>query len=193
MNQKGRIRRFVALACILFSSMVLSFAAELPELAKLKIAAEGGDAYAQFQLAGEFDSKMDYTQAEAWLRKSASSGFAPAQGELGARLLRKYRSSFGQAGQTKAAAGREAITWLAAGAAQANARLKFTLATSLNGSYFILKRRGDLMAWLEIRHSSATNICQRNSNLLARGRIALCTRPPTELQFCQDENGRSHH
>ena len=90
MNQQGWIRRFVALAWILFSSLAPEFAAELPDLAKLKIAAEGGDAYAQFQLAGEFDRKMDYTQAEAWLRKSASSGFAPAQGELGARHSPHY-------------------------------------------------------------------------------------------------------
>lgn len=56
---------------ILFSSLASLLAAELPELAKLKIAAEGGDAYARFQLAGQFDNKMDPTQAEVWLRKSA--------------------------------------------------------------------------------------------------------------------------
>ena len=89
------------------------FAAELPDLAQLKLAAESGDPVAQYDYAGRI-SLSNQPERIAWIRKSAEQGYAPAQDALAENL--SYRSNFDP--KKKMALQRESVQWASRAAYQ---------------------------------------------------------------------------
>ena len=90
----------------------------LPDLAQTKMAAEAGDAAAQYRLGLAYQSVIDYFNAEAWFYKSAVQGFADAQYSLGSLWLMSVSYQQNGRGTTRKAKPAEAVDWLTKAAAQ---------------------------------------------------------------------------
>ncbi len=99
----------------------------LPDLAKIKIAAEAGDAEAQDKLAERYIAHMDTAQAIVWYRKAAAQNYVHAQGRLGNLLLMRFEMHTDAKPEARAAVGVEAHKWIVlaanAGDTQAEADL----------------------------------------------------------------------
>src|SRR5690349_2492991 len=78
-------RRPIQSIAILFAfiSTLPLIAAELPDLAKTKLAAEKGDLQAQIRLADKYYSSFDPVEAAKWYRLTAEKGDAHSQYRLG--------------------------------------------------------------------------------------------------------------
>ena len=102
----------------LYATAVFSADSQLPELAQIKMAAERGDAEAQYKLGERYKMRGDSHNAEIWQRKAASSGLAAAQYSLGCLL--KNRIVYQENGQqvTRDANPTEAIQWFSRAAKQ---------------------------------------------------------------------------
>ena len=90
-----------------------SFAgSDLPDLAKIKIAAEAGDAEAQDKLAERYIAHMDTAQAIVWYRKAAAQNYVHAQGRLGNLLLVRYEMHIDTKPEIRGAVAGEACKWI---------------------------------------------------------------------------------
>jgi hypothetical protein len=85
---------------------------DLPDLAKIKIAAEAGDAEAQDKLAEKFRSHGDTAQAIVWYRKAAAQNYVHAQGKLGNILLMRYEMHLDTKPEVRGAVAIEARKWI---------------------------------------------------------------------------------
>jgi len=94
--------------------------ADLPDLAKIKIAAEAGDAAAQDKLAEQYQGRGDTAKAIFWYRKSAVQNFVRAQSKLGNMLFMRYEMHLDLKSETRAALGAEAVKWISLAANQDN-------------------------------------------------------------------------
>jgi TPR repeat protein len=103
------MRKLIFLALV---GMVVSVKAEpLPDLAQLKLAAESGDAVAEYNYG-----KRIYEQREQfqWFMKSAEQGYAPAQDAVAENLTRHYTSNL----KERKALDRDAVRWASRAAYQ---------------------------------------------------------------------------
>lgn len=98
---------------LLLTANVAVFAgSDLPDLAKIKIAAEAGDAEAQDQLAAQFQSHGNEQQALIWYRKAAAQNYLHAQSRLGSMLLMRYVMHRDTQPEARGAVGVEARKWV---------------------------------------------------------------------------------
>lgn len=96
----------------------------IPDLAKLKLAAEVGDAVAQY----EYGTKISFTNHEgsfAMILKSANQGYGPAEESIGARYLEKYTSKTEERAKFQRLAVRYTSRAAFKGFAAAQARLSY--------------------------------------------------------------------
>jgi len=96
-----------------FLMATLSLAAALPDLAQLKMAAEAGDAVAQFQYGQRVN---DHKEKKAWYLASAKQGYAPAQDAVAAIYAGAYTTNQ----KEKQALNRDAVRWASRAAYQGN-------------------------------------------------------------------------
>jgi hypothetical protein len=81
------MRKLIVVALLVWVTDVR--AEPLPDLAQLKLAAEAGNAVAEFDYGGRI---YDQQERFAWLLKSAEQGYAPAQDATATLLSRPYTS-----------------------------------------------------------------------------------------------------
>jgi hypothetical protein len=108
------LHKMKAITCLgIFVFAASLFAqADLPDLAKIKIAAEGGDPVAQEQLAEAYLSRGDNATGVFWYRKAALQNRVPAQAKLGHLLLVRYEYHMDAKPEIRGAAGVEARKWI---------------------------------------------------------------------------------
>lgn len=130
MSLIARLRSCSALiqsALILLCSLSWTFGhqANLPPLAKIKSAAEGGDPSAQDRLGETYLGGFNFSQAEHWFRKAAEGAVANAQWQLGMIYLTGKPKMQGERAVPQDE--REAIRWLSKAANQGNVRAQLDL------------------------------------------------------------------
>ena len=95
-RRRSRMKHRALTAAILVLVFAGGVAAQSTEIEQLRLAAEQGDASAQFRLGLLYDTgegvPQDYQEAVKWYRLAAEQGNARAQGALGAM------HAFGQGG-----------------------------------------------------------------------------------------------
>ena len=106
MNIRAACRLTACTLVLLSLPAASSLGANPPDLAGLKIAAESGDAMAQFEYAARI-SAPPRPEWIVWIRKSAVLGYAPAQDALAACLAEEH----GWIPKKKKAMQREAARW----------------------------------------------------------------------------------
>lgn len=107
----------------------------LPPLAKLKAAAEKGDAEAQAKL-GDAYRFNDTALALEWYRKAGTQGVAHAQCEAG-RVLIGFAGSWAAKPETRAMHADEGVYWLVKAASQGNKRAQVNLGRQYEQGKFI--------------------------------------------------------
>src|SRR4051794_26850094 len=82
-------RSFVTAVIVLAVSLLAGHlqAQNLPELAKIKAAAENGDPQAQSKLGNAYFATSEFSEAVKWYRVAAEKGVADAQYRLGDSYL----------------------------------------------------------------------------------------------------------
>jgi hypothetical protein len=98
---------------LICASLAQPVHAELPDLAQLKLAAESGDASAEFAYSQDIQSS-NRADSDRWLEKSANQGFAPAEKAWGDRCEQQQ----GVEPKHKRIQMREAVRWTSRAAYQ---------------------------------------------------------------------------
>jgi TPR repeat protein len=124
---------------------VAGLAAELPDLAQLKLAAESGDAVAQYDYAGRI-SLSNQSERIKWLQKSAELGYAPAQDALAENL--SSRSNFDL--KKKKMLEREAVQWASRAAYQGLASAQGRISGFYKGGLGVAKDPIKAYMWAQI-------------------------------------------
>jgi hypothetical protein len=111
--QKGLLFRSMSGAVL---SLFVAFAGggysqQLPDLAKLRLAAEKGEAVAQFEYGQTFQKRSNFPAATEWYRKAAEQGHLEAQWRL-ADILSKGKPAGGESAQAVPKSPDEAIKWV---------------------------------------------------------------------------------
>ena len=84
---------------------------QLPDLARVKAAAERGDAQAQDRLGEIYEGHFNYSAASQWFRKAAEQGVPHAQWRLGKMLL-DGRPKFAEGSVPVPKAADEGLKWI---------------------------------------------------------------------------------
>ncbi len=119
--------------------------AGLPDLAQLKIAAESGDAKAQYEYAGRI-SFSNQPERIAWIQKSAEQGYAPAQDAFAEYLGGRYIPD----AKKKKALDREAVRWASRAAYQGLASAQGRLGGFYNRGVGVAKDSVKAYMWAQI-------------------------------------------
>lgn len=137
--------RLINRASLLLSVAGTCLAAELPDLAKLKLAAESGDAIAQYDYAGRI-SFSNQPERIAWIRKSAEQGYAPAQNALAENLF--SRSNFDA--KKRVVLQREGVQWASRAAYQGHASAQSRLSGFYRDGTVLAKDPIKAYMWAQI-------------------------------------------
>lgn len=109
--------KYFLVAIAVYSAVCIQFCtadqSDLPDLAKLKLAAESGDPVAQFDY-GRRISSTNRNEQEEWYQRSADQGYAPAQDAVGAH----YTWPLSSKPKERLAMNREAVRWTSRAAFQ---------------------------------------------------------------------------
>ncbi|HEY4302247.1 MAG TPA: tetratricopeptide repeat protein [Candidatus Didemnitutus sp.] len=147
--------------CLFLAALTLQaklVAEPLPDLAKLKIAAESGDPVAEFQYANRVRTTAPHGYFD-WFMKSALQGYAPAEDAVAADLEIRYVAD----PKKKQALERQAIRWASRAAYQGIVSAQ----TRLSRAYFrgkgVPKNPMAAYMWIQIAVQSANG----SSNLFA--------------------------
>jgi hypothetical protein len=120
-------------------------AQSLPDLAKVKAAAENGDAEAQAKLADAYSSSFNFSEAAKWYRAAAEQGHAPAQCELGKLCLRGAPAMGG--GHKVSPNPREGVQWLLRSANQDHLQAEVALGTCYKDGTGVTKDLTEAYKW----------------------------------------------
>lgn len=139
------VLRIIYKVFLLLSIAGTCLATELPDLARLKLAAESGDAIAQYDYARRI-SFSNQPERIAWIRKSAEQGYAPAQDALAENL--SSRSNFDP--KKKMALQREAVRWASRAAYQGHASAQSRLSGFYRNGTVLTKDPIKAYMWAQI-------------------------------------------
>jgi hypothetical protein len=175
-SMKARSTVVLALLCLLPAGATLSFGATLPDLAQLKIAAESGDAIAQF----EYAQRIAITNAAeriVWIQRSAEQGYAPAQDSMADYCVKKPAFE----PRTRRALDREAARWASRAAFQGFAGSQCRLSVYYDRGAGLAKDPIAAYMWIEIAVRTVSGDTNPTMGILYKGyRDALIARTTTE-------------
>jgi len=123
-----------------------------PTLEQIKIAADAGDPVAQDKLA----DRVDWAQAEVWLRKAAAQGYPRAEGRLGYRLFMRAQLSAAMKPDARAAIADEAIKWATLAANQGDKQGQATLAQIYVEGKFVKQDLIEAYKWGDLSAKNPT-------------------------------------
>jgi len=109
----------------------------LPDLAKIKLAAEHGDPQAQNTLGDRYRSSFNYSEAAKWYRLAAENGIADAQYQLG-KIYLEGRSASGGGVQIRKTPP-EGMQWLYKAANQNHSDAQIQLGHCYQGGNEVVK------------------------------------------------------
>jgi len=144
-SMKARLMFVTVLLCLLQKGTPFSYGAALPDLAQLKIAAESGDAIAQF----EYAQRIAITNAGeriAWIQRSAEQGYAPAQDAMAGHCAGKLVFE----PKTRRTLDREAVRWASRAAYQGFAPAQCHLSEYYDRGVGVAKASVAAYMWIEI-------------------------------------------
>jgi hypothetical protein len=135
------MRKLIVVALLVWVTAVR--AEPLPDLAQLKLAAEAGNAVAEFDYGGRI---YDQQERFAWLLKSAEQGYAPAQDATATLLSRPYTSD----PKKKKSSEREAARWASRAAYQGLASAQGQLSSFYSRGIGVSKDPLKAYMWIHI-------------------------------------------
>ena len=152
-----RMKRWIELfgCCVLVvGGTVTAFGQSLAQngttdLAKIKAAAEQGDASAQDKLGDAYRSRFDSVNAEVWYRKAAAQGVAHSQCEVG-RILMWRATEPTTRQEARTAAADEAIQWFVKAAHQGDRQACLELGRQYRDGKFIKQDRVEAYKWFAL-------------------------------------------
>jgi len=175
-SMKVRSTVILALLCLLPAGATLSFGAVLPDLAQLKIAAESGDAIAQFEYAGRI-AITNAADRIVWIQRSAEQGYAPAQDSMADYCVKK--PAFDP--KSRRALDREAARWASRAAFQGFAGAQCRLSDYYDRGAGVAKDPVAAYMWIEIAVRAVSGDRNLTMGILYKGdRDALIARTTTE-------------
>jgi hypothetical protein len=122
---------------------------QLPDLAKIKAAAEGGDAQAQDKLGDNYEGRFNYSAAAEWYRKAAEQGVSHAQWRLGKMLLDgKPKFAEGSVPVPKAAG--EGLKWILLAANQGQEGAQCDLGYFYDKGYGVKQDYAESYKWYKL-------------------------------------------
>jgi TPR repeat protein len=122
---------------------------QLPDLAQVKAAAEGGDAEAQAKLGDSYEGRFAYAAAAGWFRKAAEQGVAHAQWRLGKMLL-DGRRAFGESTVVVPKAADEGLKWIFLAANQGLDSAQLDLGFFYENGYGVKQNRVEAYKWYKL-------------------------------------------
>jgi hypothetical protein len=149
--QKGL---FFTLMCAVGLSLLLNFpdgaySQQLPDLAKVKQAAEKGDAQAQLKFGETFYSRFNFPAAAMWFRKAAEQGNAEAQWRL-AEILSKGKPKMGESATEVPKAPDEAAKWVIMAANQGHTTAQLALGQGYEKGVDVKKDYVEAYKWYRL-------------------------------------------
>ena len=175
-SMKARSTVVLVLLCLLPAGATLSFGAALPDLVQLKIAAESGDAIAQF----EYAQRITITNAAeriVWIQRSAEQGYAPAQDSMADYCVKK--PAFDP--KSRRALDRDAARWASRAAFQGFAGSQCRLSDYYDHGVGLAKDPVAAYTWIEIAVRAVSGDRNPTMGILYKGdRDALSARTTTE-------------
>jgi TPR repeat protein len=173
---KARSTVVLVLLCLLPAGAALSYGADLPDLAQLKIAAESGNPIAQFEYAGRI-AITNATERINWIQRSAEQGYAPAQDSMAEYCVKK--PAFDP--KSRRALDREAARWASCAAYQGFAGAQCRLSDYYDRGAGLAKDPVAAYMWLEIAVRTVSGDRNPTMGLLYKAyRDALIARTTTE-------------
>jgi len=175
-SMKARSTVVLALLCLLPAGATLSFGAALPELAQLKIAAESGDAVAQFEYAGRI-AITNAAERIVWIQRSAEQGYAPAQDSMADYCVKK--PAFDP--KSRRALDRDAARWASRAAFQGFAGSQCRLSDYYDRGVGVARDPVAAYMWIEIAVRAVSGDRNPTMGILYKGsRDALIARTTSE-------------
>ncbi len=151
------MKTIIGLGIFIFTANVFA-QADLPELAKVKAAAESGDAAAQEKLAEQFQNHGDPAQAINWYRKAAVRNSIGAQSKLGNLLLIRYEMHVDDAKpQVRAQIGGEAYKWISQAANEGDRASQVQMAKLYFDGFLVQKNLIVAYKWAELAARGSQN------------------------------------
>jgi hypothetical protein len=173
---KARSTVVLVLLGLLPAGAALSYGAPVTELAQLQIAAESGDAVAQFEYAGRIATTSP-VEGINWILRSARQGYAPAQDSMAAYCAREPVSE----AKTRLVLNREAARWASRAAYQGFDGAQYRLSSYYDHGVGVAQDPVAAYMWLEIAVRTVSAVRNKTMATLYKSyREALIARTTTE-------------
>ena len=149
----------------------------LPDLAQLKLTAEGGDPVAQFEY-GQRASSVQRDERFAWYMKSAEQGYAPAQDAVAAMLSEQYTPD----SKKKKGFERESLRWASRAAYQGLASAQSRVSQAYAQGHIVAQDPLKAYTWAQIAVNSTGGNNGSIGGLMYRAnRDSLITKTSSEI------------